>query len=270
MAKIDFSKIYSYSKISLFDKCPKQYYFNYLDPEIAPIKKQFKKQRDYQTKGLAVHGAITLFYYLPSSKRNFKNLKKSLEKAWFSEIDPQEKPPLRELGGFKSIEEERKAYLKALKLLKNFMQINEIKLPMFYLPTDSIKDSFNDYEQMIKPIAKEIFISGKFDRIDKTDNNNLKIIDYKTGAGEQDQSQLYFYKLLAELNFNRKVDVVSFYCLEKGEIKEFDVSKTDSDEIKNEVLKKIEQINNTQEFSVKPSRMCNHCDFQEICPYGLK
>ena len=71
---IDYSKIYSYSKLSLFDKCKKQYHFSYLDPEISPVKRQFIKPRDYKTKGQAVHGAITLF--LSSSDRK-TNLQKS-------------------------------------------------------------------------------------------------------------------------------------------------------------------------------------------------
>ena len=70
MADSDFSKVYSVSKLELFEKCKKHYYFNYLDPEIAPIKKQFLKPRDYKTKGSAVHGAITLYYHLPKEKRN--------------------------------------------------------------------------------------------------------------------------------------------------------------------------------------------------------
>jgi hypothetical protein len=121
----DFSKIYSYSKLELFNKCQQQYYFNYLDPVIAPIKKQFIKPRDYKTKGSAVHGAITLFYYLPFKARTFDNLKKCLKQAWFSEVDPEKKAPLGSLGGFKDIDHERKTYLDSLKLLSNFFKIEK-------------------------------------------------------------------------------------------------------------------------------------------------
>lgn len=264
--KRDFSKIYSYSKLGLFDKCKKQYHFYYLDPEIAPIKKQFKKQRDYQTKGLAVHGAITLFYHLPVQDRTFENLKECLKNAWFSEIEPDKKPPLGKAGGFNSLKHERKVYYDTLRLLKNFFNLEDLNPSLFFLPTANIKNSFDDYENLITPLSGEFFISGKFDRIDKFEDGTLKIIDFKTARKNQDRFQLDFYRLLAELNFDLKVKTASFYYLDSGKIKEFDVSNLGKEKIKEQILNKIKIIENTKEFLPKTSSLCNHCDFKEICP----
>jgi len=274
MRNIDFSKTYSYSKISLFEKCPKEYYFNYLDPEISLIKKYFKKQTEHQTKGSAVHGAITLFHHLPLEKRTFKNLKDFLYKAWFAEKDIFKKPPLGELGGFKDLDHERKVYGQALALLKNFFEMPEEKSfhlnnkekKIFYLPTKNIKESFKDYEEMIKPLDRDVLISGKFDRIDSFENGDLEVIDYKTGKNQSDHFQLYFYKLLAEINFKKKVSSVSFYCLNNGKVEKFNVSNVSNEKIKGRILKIIEKIKNTKKFLPKKNRMCNYCDFQEICP----
>jgi CRISPR/Cas system-associated exonuclease Cas4 (RecB family) len=260
----DYSKIYSYSKIESFNKCKQQYYFNYLDPEIAPIKRQFIKPRDYKTKGSAVHGAITLFYYLDSKKRTFSNLKKCLEKAWFSEIDAFKKPPLGEAGGFKDLKHERKIYMDSLKLLHNFYEMDE-KLDLFYFPVKTIKNSFEDYEKMIKPIDKDISISGKFDRIDKV-KDGLRVVDFKTGRSKNGFSQLEFYKLLAELNFNEKVNQVSYYYLNDKKIQNYDVINSDIKIIKEKVIDKIKNIRETKKFPPSPDALCNHCDFKEICP----
>ncbi|HEY0088951.1 MAG: hypothetical protein A2V72_01785 [Candidatus Nealsonbacteria bacterium RBG_13_37_56] len=266
MNEIDFSKIYSYSKIELFNKCKQQYYFNYLDPAIAPIKKQFIKPRDYKTKGSAVHGAITLFYYLPVGARTFDNLKRCLIQAWFSEIDIYKKPPLGQAGGFKDISHERESYLDSLKLLYNFFKIEKENPSFFYIPTKKIRESFCDYQEMIKPINEDLSISGKFDRVDKLENGNLRIVDFKTGKTKNGFSQLEFYKLLAELNFNAKVDQVSYYYLNNREIDNFDVSKVKTEEIKNKVLEKINIIKKAREFPPNPTKLCSHCDFKEICP----
>lgn len=266
MADIDFSKIYSYSKLKLFDKCKKQYYFNYLDPVIAPIKKQFIKPRDYKTRGQAIHGAITLFYHLPLTLRSFENLKKCLYQAWFSEIDISKQPPLGKFGGFKNLEHERQIYRDCLRLIKNFFKIEKPDSLLYFLPTNNIRASFEDYEKLIKPIDASSLISGKFDRVDKIENGNLNIIDFKTGREGQDYFQLEFYKLLAELNFNNKVEKVSFYYLDKKKIKSFNVAGVDTKKIKNRVLEKINNIKNTKEFLPKPNRFCSHCDFKEICP----
>ena len=266
MSNLDFSKIYSYSKLRLFENCPQHYYFNYLDPEISPIKKQFIKPRDYNVRGQAVHNAITLFYHLAEQKRTFNKLKKCLSQCWFSEINPQKKMPLEEMGGFKNLQHERRTYAESLKLLKNFFYMEEQNPDLFYIPTNKIKDSFCDYEQMIKSIGEKHYISGKFDRIDKLADNTLRIVDFKTSKKESDQFQLIFYKLLAELNFNLPVRLVSFYYLNKKEMVDFEVSHIDKNIIKREVAEKIGKIEETKSFLPCLNGLCHHCDFFEICP----
>ena len=269
MQKIDFSKIYSYSKLELFKKCKKQYHFSYLDPEIAPIKKQFYKPRDYKTKGNAVHGAITLFYHLPKKKRTFEGIKKCLEKAWFSEADATKAPPLGKLGGFLDLEHERRVYGDSLRQLNNLLKI-EKNPSLFYMPTENIWESFSDYEEMIKPLDEGVMISGKFDRIDRLEDGSLRIIDFKTGKENGSFFQLEFYKILTEMNFSDKVSQVSFYYLDSGKVKNFDADKIDSSEIKNRILEKIDVVNKTEKFFPTQTRLCDHCDFQEICPAFAK
>lgn len=266
---LDFSKIFSFSKISAYEQCPKRYHFLYLDPETSPRKKEFIKPRDYKTRGQAVHDAITLFYHLPKRKRNFANLKKCLAKSWYTDKDPTLAPPLGELGGFKNIEHERKTYLDSIKILKKFFSLKEIDPPLFLNPSENIRNSFGDYKDMIKEIGNGIFISGKFDRIDELKNGNLKIIDYKTSKEKDGYFQLEFYKLLAELNFKKKVDLVSFYFLDQPKIVSFDFSKVDTEVIRDKIVKKIEAVSGTENFLPKKNFFCSHCDFLELCPIFL-
>ncbi|MFH1643411.1 MAG: PD-(D/E)XK nuclease family protein [Patescibacteria group bacterium] len=266
MANYDFSKIYSFSKLNLFDSCPKKYYFNYLDPEIAPRKKEFFKPRDYKTKGQAVHGALTLFYHLPKKERTFDSLKDCLKQSWYSEIDMYQEPPLMEGGGFTSLNHERRSYVESLLLLKHFFDFEDIDPPLFYMPTKDIKNSFCDYQEMIKPVNEYFSISGKFDRIDELADGTLRIIDFKTNKnGKANQDQLIFYKLLAELNFKKPVKLVSFYYLNQAEIVDMDVSKTGTERIKNDIIKQIAKINKEKDFKPNFSGLCHHCDFFEIC-----
>ena len=263
----DFSKIFSYSKIERFKKCPYAYYLNYLDPEW----KGFQKPRDYKTKGSAVHGAITLFYYLPLEERSFEAMKGCLEKAWFSDVEPQKKPPLGKKGGFGSLREERKAYLQSLKMLKNFLAIAEINPPLFYLPTKEIRYSFCDYEEMIQPLERGFFISGKFDRVDQRKDGTLRVIDFKTGKEKNNTGQLDFYRLLAELNFKRPVSLVSYYYLQEGKVVDYPAKKSASiEEIKEAILDDVRAIESTEEFEPRPSRLCRYCDFEDICPYAKR
>lgn len=264
--KKDFSKIFSFSKIERFKKCPYGYYLNYLDPQW----KGFQKPRDYKTKGTAVHGAITLFYHLPPEERNLENLKKCLKQAWFSDIEPQKQPPLGQAGGFQTIASERRAYLSSLKMLKRFLNLKDINPALFYLPTKDIRYSFSDYEEMIQPINDRFFISGKFDRVDKIEDGTLRIIDFKTGKKDNGKGQLDFYRILAEFNFNVPVSVVSYYYLGDGKVVDFSTSDVEIDEIKENILKNVEEINNTEKFSSRPSRLCSFCDFEDICEHAKR
>lgn len=262
----DFSKIYSFSKIERFKKCPYDFYLNYLDPEW----KGFQKPRDYKTKGSAVHGAITLFYHLPLEQRTFESLKKCLENAWFSDIDPKKEPPLGKTGGFETVDGERRAYVQCLKMIKIFFDLRDIDPSLFYIPTKDIRYSFCDYEEMIQPISSDILVSGKFDRIDKLEDDTLRIIDFKTGNKNNGKDQLDFYQILAELNFEFPVSTVSYYYLASGEIVDYPVYPAKSEETKQQILEDVGKIESAKEFTPKPSRLCGYCDFDDICPYAKK
>lgn len=268
--KIDYSKIYSPSRISLFSQCPQQYFFYYLDPVKKKMKTKLKQMPEnifpFHTLGKAVHNAITLYYYLPLSQRTEENLLRKLEEAWISEARWNKKPPLLKWGGFESIEEERGVYTEAIKMLKNFMKMADENPAIHYLPTEDFRRSIKDYHDLITSLTDDYDISGKFDLITKDEDGSLHIVDFKTSKKDDtDQSQLDFYQLLAELNFDRPVKKTSFFFLKPGKKKTFKTKKK-SEEIKNEVLEKIEKIKKTKEWQPKPSKLCKYCLFTSFCP----
>lgn len=268
--KIDYSKIYSSSKLDAFDKCPKAYHFTYLDPIYSKMKYELKKLPsniwNFQTMGKAVHNAITLFYHSPLPDRTKDNLKKHLSQTWLSEVMWNKKMPLGKWGGFTSLEEERDFYRQTLAMLENFLEIGEIEPEIEYLPTSDFSHSINDYLNLITPIYDDINISGKFDLITKNDDGSLKIIDFKTGKKEdENQFQLKFYKLLAETKFEKPVKKASFFFLKTGNIKDFDMDQ-DVQIIKEEVLNKIQKIAKTQDFATRRSALCKFCLFRDFCP----
>ena len=116
--EIDFSLIYSFSKLDMFSQCPKRFYFFYLDPEISPRKKEFIKPRDYKTKGQGVHGAITLFYHLPKEERTFSRIKELLYEERYTIAGAKKK--LNDEGEGKNIKDER--FLESLRNIKNTLK----------------------------------------------------------------------------------------------------------------------------------------------------
>jgi hypothetical protein len=80
--RIDYTKIYSPSRLKLFGQCPQQYFFSYLDPVKKKMKAKLKQMPEniysFHTLGKAVHNAITLFYHLPLSPN--EKIRRSLGK----------------------------------------------------------------------------------------------------------------------------------------------------------------------------------------------
>lgn len=269
--KINYSKIYSPYRLSVFGQCPKRFHFEYLDPIYSRMKNELKRLPhnifNFHTLGKAVHNAITLFYHSPQEYRTKKQLKEHLKETWRSEMMWNKKPPLGKWGGFASLEEEREIYSQALLMLKKFFKMAETELEIEYLPTKNFKRSIEDYQNLITPLSGNFDISGKFDLITRNDDGSLHIIDFKTGKKEDDDHfQLRFYKLLAEENFQKPVKKASFYFLKTGNKREFDLEKEKKERIKKEILVKINQVKATENFKPKPSKLCQFCLFKTFCP----
>ncbi len=268
--KVDYSKIYSPSRLDAFDKCPKAYHFTYLDPIYSKMKYELKKQPEniwnFQTMGKAIHNAITLFYHSPVGERTRESLKQYLSQTWQSEVMWNKKMPLGKWGGFASLEEEREFYRQALEMLSNFLKIGDPEPEIEYLPTSDFSHSINDYLSLITPLYDDISVSGKFDLITRNDDGSLNIVDFKTGKKEdENQFQLRFYKLLVETKFEKPVKKASFFFLKTGNIKDSAIEQ-DVEIIKEEVLDKINKIKKTEEFITKPGPLCKFCLFKAFCP----
>ena len=268
--KIDYSKIYSPSKLGMFEKCPKSFHFYYLDPVYSPMKSELKRLPQniwsFYTLGKAVHNAITLFFHSPSEQKTKDSLKEHLKETWRSEVMKRKKPPLGKWGGFATLEEERKVYGEALKMLDNFIEMLEEDFEIEYLPTDDFYHSIKDYQDLIIPLSNDFDISGKFDLVAR-EGDSLHIVDFKTGKREEENPfQLRFYKILAEEKFKKPVKKASFYFLKTGNKKEFDLEKEKGEKIKEEILGKIDEITGTENFETQPSKLCKFCLYQTFCP----
>lgn len=271
MDNINFNRIYSVSKIQLFEQCPKAYHFNFLDAVYTKMKSELKRDPTnifiFQTLGKAVHDAITLFFYLSQTKQTLTDLKEQLKLTWRSEAMPQKLPPLGKWGGFQSLKEERETYKQALLMLGNFFKTFKRDVKIKFLPNRNLRKSIEDYKCLIKPLSEEFDISGKFDLVVELADKKLAIIDFKTGKSEDYKDfQLKFYKLLAELNFGLLVQKASFYFLKTGNIREFNMDKIKTEEIKNSLLQKIKTITQAKEFLPKPSVLCRYCLYRHFCP----
>ena len=251
-------KVVSPSKLNIFLSCPKQYYFEYIDPEMAKIKKLIKKKKSFLEMGTFVHDALTLF--LKQEKRTWPEMSSILKDLW--------KGPRGKEFGFESLQQEREYYKKALLMLKWFCENEDINPKIFQLPLCPPGNSFEDYKKV--DFGKDLKIGGKLDRVDVREDGTLEIIDYKTGKEKDDNLQLLFYVFLVESLYKKEVTKASYLYLKSKRRVSVIPEKELREKTKEHILNTVEKIGQEKEFKPRISRLCAFCDYLAFCPARQK
>jgi len=243
-------------KLNLFIQCSKRYYFEYLDPQLVPRKREIKKKRPELEMGNFVHDSLTLLFKKPVQERNWKTMTEILKDVW--------QGPRGKVGGFNSIKEERRYYQKALDMLKWFFKNENLNPSIFALPVSPPGKSFDDYKKI--PFAEDLELGGKIDRIDITPEGSLEIIDYKTGKEKNSTLQLMAYVFLAEGLFNKPVNKASYLYLKSGNWKPVIPDEFLRRRTREEILEIVDRIGMEAEWNPNISKLCAYCDYIDFCP----
>ncbi len=247
---------FSFSQLTAFENCPLQYKFAFILKIPVPSDKaslifgRLMHNVLYEfLLPLSQGGQADLFAKKPDFKEyiNWARLKNIYQKRFISD-------------GYNSKKEAEDYYNEGLNNLKLFLQqIKEQKPELLYLEKNFSFRLNND------------IIKGTIDRIDKNLDGSLNVIDYKTGNSKEklsykDKKQLIIYQLFLESSLNLKVSNLSYYYLKDGTKQTFTASDDEKIKVETETIEQIKAIKK-KEFPAKPSRLCQYCDFKEICPW---
>lgn len=245
--KIDFI---SYSQLQTFEICPLHYKLRYimkLPPTPSPAL----------SFGMTMHSAIRSLYQQGFGKKKIDKeiTEKIINDSWIRE-------------GYESKQHEISRKKSAIDLLGNYIDNNR---------TESHLPFANEYP--FKFFLNGIKIVGRFDRIDKIDENKIEIIDYKTGENLPDKKkldndlQLTIYALAAseikDFVFNKKPEeiVLTLYYIEKNKRLTTSRSKEQLEFAKKELLQKIDSIEKSN-FTCSRSILCQNCEYKILCNGG--
>jgi putative RecB family exonuclease len=250
---------YSYSRIKCFEQCPKKYYYNYIDkPDITDETEGIEA-----FVGSRVHETLAKLYKdLKCEKVN------SLEEliAFYDEIWEENWSDLVVIQ-------------KEGMTPKNYRALGKRCVSNYYAqraPFDKDGITIAVERQISIEIGNEIEFIGYIDRLAAFPNGRYEIIDYKTSNTlptqkeiEQDY-QLALYELGVRQAWHdvKQVDLVWQYVAFGKELR-ITLTRQDREQLKRKITKivrKIECAAENNRYPPKTSRLCDWCDFQQVCP----
>lgn len=223
---------FSYSKISLYERCPKKYYFKYIEKLQVPFE-----DKPVFEKGRFIHHIIEHYPELPEF--NFK----------FKEVEDKKLDYLNQINEFITKNKKAKFFLDQNVLLHREKE--------FFL---------NEKLEEVKT-REESIINGIIDYVGHY-NDNIILVDWKTGMSQKYASlnQLKFYSLYIFNNFPsiNKLKVFLFF-VEQDEYIYEELTRTDYKKTEEKYLKLIHTILDDTEYKCKKAEDCMRCEYYENC-----
>ena len=240
------------SRASQFKTCPKQFKF-------ANIDKIKEPTTEVQAKGTTVHQALEDLFDLKPDERNTEKLHNLFREAWTKVRGNDEHHNL-----FSSVEEEREWGLDGLKLLNNYMSIED---PTSFEPLER--------ERWVRGSIEDLNLRGILDRMDRNNKGELVIVDYKSGKAplakykEPRFFALKLYALLIQKELGEMPSELKLIYLKNSTIHTLKVTQDSLDQVKIEVLEiwnNIKKAFETNEFPATKNTLCDWCYYKPICP----
>ena len=266
--KIEATKALSPSKINTFMKCPREFYYSY-------VEKQKTAPNIHLVKGSVVHKVLEDFYrkYVPNPKKELSRLfKNTWEKnkgmIKMLEMDPDE------LKGHKK---------DALTMIMNFYDVHRRKIEGTIIQGKAENEQHAFY--LTKPKFKELYVKdealrtrGYIDRIHQDYNGVVTLADYKTssrygiGLGDDYKRQLAIYALLYNNQEGKMADFVSIVFLRYGEEVLLEVTPSLLRFARDAIDYVWDHTRSTEkdDYPLKEGRLCGWCSFNNICSGGAK
>jgi putative RecB family exonuclease len=244
------------SRAADFKSCPLLYRFRCVDrlPESPSLA---------ATRGTLVHAVLESLFDMPAAERTLAAARDLLPAAWQRVRD--EEPGVGELfAGDIDGAEFAEWMASAAELLGNYFALED---PSRLEPESR--------EQLVEVVVDGLRLRGYVDRLDVTPAGEMRVVDYKTGATPREAFeakalfQMKFYALVLwrtrgvvprqlRLMYLADTDTLS-YSPDADELARFERTIM-------AIWAAIQRAMQTGDFRPSPSRLCDWCDHQALCP----
>jgi len=229
----------SYSRLSMFDKCPRQFELIYLcgNSDVSG---------EAAEKGSIVHKIAELaaeeYVGKPTSEIYHNHSSDSLLDYY--------KEAVRQVEPAHTINPHT-----ITSLLDNFVDSCDVDEDQLIWKNEIVIDThIGDY-----PVKCII------DRVDETDMG-FKLIDYKTGNKRYVRNlQLEIYGTAYNEEVPGEEIQLEYQFLKDGTAKTWDATQSTFNQTKNTIIRKAHEIENTRSFSRKKTPLCDYCAVSHLC-----
>ena len=240
------------SRASQFKTCPQQFKY-------ANVDKLKEPTNEVQAKGTTVHQALEDLFDLPQDERSIEKLHNLFREAWTKVRGTDEHHNL-----FSSVEEERDWGIDGLKLLNNYMTIED---PTTFNPLER--------ERWVRGSIEDLNLRGILDRMDRNRNGELIIVDYKSGKAPMAKYKeprffaLKLYALLIKEELGEMPAELKLIYLKNSTIHTLKINEEDLNTARREILEiwtNIKKAYKENKFPAVKNNLCDWCYYKPICP----
>jgi putative RecB family exonuclease len=233
----------SASRAKTFEQCPRKYFYNY-------VEKLPTKEWDHFELGTYVHAALEIFH---------ERIKNGCDEPWRRLMGIASSEAYKQMkDNNKSLSDELLQDAKTM-LLDYLVQIEQDGMP------NVLEVEF----PFTIPLNERYDLTGVIDRIDRDQDGILHIRDYKTSksAKYMEPFQLNTYGLLLLNKFPDTVRFRASYIMLKlsGQVIPYEFTVEDVEKCRDKLIKYADRITSEERWRAKPSRLCDWCDFKEVC-----
>ena len=213
-------------------------------------------------RGTVVHGILEKLFDLPAPARTVAAAAELVEPEWQSLLDAD--PELAGLvdegpDGLAALAESTRA------LLASYFTLED---PRRLEPAER--------EVLVETVLPSgVRLKGFVDRLDRASDGRLRVVDYKTGKSPREEFegkalfQLRFYALVLWRSTGVLPTMLRLYYLADREVLDYLPDERDLLGLERQVDalgRAIAKARETGDWRHKPSKLCDWCAFQSLCP----
>ena len=213
------------------------------------------------TRGTVVHSVLERLFELPAPERTPETARALLRPEWEALVAAEP-----EVATLFADEAELSAWLaSAEELLQGYFTLED--------PRRVLVAEREQYVEVV--LAGGLRLRGIVDRLDVAPSGDVRIVDYKTGRSPREAFegkalfQMKFYGLVIWRTTGQIPKLLQLMYLSDREILRYSPDEADLLAVERKLLalwEAIERATQLKEFRPRPSKLCDWCDHQALCP----